>query len=98
MIVGSKADHKALKSKSSYVPGALTAHHPELHVIEGVQPPALTVIPYSIRLAFYDTPQLLLDTISSGTVVEITKKLKELFIQPSIDTGLYGQFFQTLLW
>ncbi|KAK0204297.1 P-loop containing nucleoside triphosphate hydrolase protein [Desarmillaria ectypa] len=98
LIVGSKADHKALKPKSAYVPRERTSRHPELSIVEGVRPPALTVIPYSIPLPFADIPNPLLDTISSGTVSEITRKLKELFLPQSIDTNSYGRFYQVLLW
>ncbi|KAK0452091.1 uncharacterized protein EV420DRAFT_691604 [Desarmillaria tabescens] len=98
LIVGSKADYKALKPKSAYVSRERTTRHPELNIVEGVRPPALTVIPYSITLPFADIPKPLLDTISSGTVSEITKKLKDLFLPPSIDTSSYGRFYQVLLW
>lgn len=98
LIVGSKADYKALKSKSPYVPKERTTRHPELNIVEGVRPPALTVIPYSITLPFADIPKPLLDTISSGTVSEIKKKLRELFLPQNFDTGSYGRFFQLLLW
>ncbi|KAK0229484.1 RNA helicase [Armillaria nabsnona] len=98
LIVGSKADYKALKSKSPYVPKERTTCHPELNIVEGVRPPALTVIPYSITLPFADIPKPLLDTISSGTVSEIKKKLKDLFLPQNLDTGSYGRFFQLLLW
>ncbi|PBK68587.1 RNA helicase [Armillaria solidipes] len=98
LIVGSKADHKALKPKSAYVPRERATRHPELNVVEGVQPPALTVIPYSIPLSFANIPKPLLDTISSGTVPEITKKVKELFLPQTFDGGSYGRFYQILLW
>ncbi|KAG7441319.1 P-loop containing nucleoside triphosphate hydrolase protein [Guyanagaster necrorhizus] len=98
LIVGSKADHKALKPKSAYIPTERTTRHPELQIVEGVRPPALTVIPYSITLPFADIPKPLLDTISSGTVPEITKKVKELYLPQSIDGASYGRFYQILLW
>ncbi|KAK0437214.1 RNA helicase [Armillaria borealis] len=98
LIVGSKADHKALKPKSVYVSRERTTRHPELNIVEGVRPPALTVIPYSITLPFADIPKPLLDTISSGTVSEIKRKLQQLFLPHNFDTGSYGRFFQLLLW
>ncbi|KAK0477928.1 P-loop containing nucleoside triphosphate hydrolase protein [Armillaria novae-zelandiae] len=98
LIVGSKADYKSLKAKSPYIPKERTTRHPELNIVEGVRPPALTVIPYSITLPFADIPKPLLDTISSGTVSGIKKKLQELFLPRNFDTGSYARFFQLLLW
>ncbi|KAK0204309.1 P-loop containing nucleoside triphosphate hydrolase protein [Desarmillaria ectypa] len=98
IIVGNAVAHKALQPKTPYVPCKQTTRHPETVVMKGIKPPALSVIPYVVELPKADTPKNILATLSTGSVAEITQRLREVFLPPTIEGVAYGKYYKHLIW
>ncbi|KAF8621326.1 hypothetical protein AX15_007864 [Amanita polypyramis BW_CC] len=97
-IVGSKTDHEALKAKAPYTIQPRTTREPELKVIEGVQPPSTTAVPYVGRLPLAPIPSRLLSTLSSGTTGDIITRIRRTYLPKEFNSETYGRFYKYLLW
>ncbi|KAG7441318.1 RNA helicase [Guyanagaster necrorhizus] len=98
IIVGDSAAHKALQPKTQYVPRKRTTRHPETTVVEGERPPALGAVLYIVKLPKYDIPKNLYATLATGSVSEVAKRLREMFLPPTIEGASYGRHFRHLIW
>lgn len=97
-IVGSKADHEALKPIIPYTVQPRTTREPELKVVEGVHPPSSKAIPYIGRLPLALIPSHLLSTLSSGTTGEIIARIRRAYLPRQFNSETYAKFFKHLLW
>lgn len=98
ITVGDSAAHKALQPKAPYVPKIRTTRHPETKVVEGEKPPALGAVPYVVKLPKFDIPKNLLTTLATGSVPETVRRLREIFLPPTIEGASYGRHFRHLIW
>ena len=98
-IVGNKAEHKELRPKAPYVPRSRSNRTPVLEVIEGVKPPATSVIPYVVPLPKAPIPTRVRNILSSrDSVAKITGQIRNTFIPQVLDSSTYGQHYKHLLW
>lgn len=98
IIVGDSAAHKALEPKAPYIPKKRMARHPETKVVEGERPPALGAVPYVVKLPKFDIPKNLHATLATGSVPETVRRLREMFLPPTIEGASYGRYFRHLIW
>lgn len=98
IIVGDSAAHKALEPKAPYIPKKRMARHPETKVVEGERPPALGAVPYVVKLPKFDIPKNLHATLATGSVPETVRRLREMFLPPTIEGASYGRHFRHLIW
>ncbi|KAK0191915.1 RNA helicase [Armillaria mellea] len=98
IIVGDSAAHKALQPKAPYIPKKRTTRHPETKVVEGEKPPALGAVPYVVKLPKFDIPKNLHATLATGSVPETVRRLREMFLPPTIEGASYGRHFRHLIW
>ncbi|KAF8341944.1 RNA helicase [Amanita rubescens] len=97
-IVGSKADHEALKPIAPYTVQPRTTREPELKIVEGVQPPSTQAVPYIGRLPLALIPSHLLSTLSSGTTGEIIARIRRAYLPREFNSETYARLFKHLLW
>jgi len=98
-VVGDKALHEQLKPKKPYIPRARSARKEIKEVVEGVQPPALKVIPYVAALPKAGIPVPLRKLLEgSESIGRISKQLKSAFLPATLNGKTYGRFFKHLLW
>ena len=98
VIVGNRRDHELLKPKAPFVPRKRTTREPETEVIEGVLPPSLKAIPYVVKLCFADIPKDLSVSLSTGSLAEVTARVRRVFLPQSWDSNTYARHFKNLLW
>lgn len=98
-VVGNKAEHEALQPKAPYVPRSRSNRTPVLEVVEGVKPPATSIIPYVGPLPKALIPDRLRNILSgTDSVAEITSQIENAFISKVLNSSSYGQRFSHLLW
>ncbi|KAF8804655.1 RNA helicase [Phlegmacium glaucopus] len=98
-IVGNKAEHEELRPKAPYVPRSRSNRIAVLEVVEGVKPPATSIIPYVVPLPQAPIPDRLRSILSGkDSVAKITGQIKNIFIPRDLDSSSYGQHFKHLLW
>jgi len=97
-IVGSKADHELLKPKAPYVPRTRQTRQPETTVVEGVLPPALNVIPWKVSLPHAEIPRHVSAILSRGSLVDIIKNVRTVFLPRVLNSDSYARHFKHLLW
>jgi helicase MOV-10 len=97
-VVGSKADHEALKPIAPYIVQPRTTREPGLRVIEGVAPPSAQAVPYIGKLPLALIPPHLLSTLSSGTTGDIITRVQRTFLPRQFNSETYARFFKYLLW
>ncbi|KAF9457917.1 P-loop containing nucleoside triphosphate hydrolase protein [Collybia nuda] len=97
-IIGNKADHQLLRPKAPYVPRERLERQPVLSVVEGIAPPTLTVIPYAFKLPAANIPKPLLSTLSHGSVSEMIRNVRRMFLPSVLDSDSYARHFKHLLW
>jgi helicase MOV-10 len=98
-IIGSKADHEALRPRAPYVPRSRSTRHDIRDIVEGVRPPALKSIRYigSLPKAVIP-PRLKALLFGSEGRKAILKNLEELFIPREFNSKTYANRFKYLLW
>ena len=98
-IVGNKGEHEALQPKTPYVPRSTSKRSPIIEVIEGIKPPATSVIPYVVRLPKAHIPTPLEDILSSKlSVTKMTERIKSVFMPLNFDSKSHGRHFKNLIW
>lgn len=98
-IVGSKADHKALRPSVPYVARKRGNRQREDHVVEGVAPPSLKAIPYVGKLPLALVPSPLVNLLRGpGRVEEKIDDVRTMFIPQQLNVETYGRHFKHLLW
>jgi len=98
-IVGNAADHEALAPKVPYTPRTRSTSKPIKKFVEGVKPPALNAIPYTVKLPRAAIPSRLASVLSSpdGTA-QIVSQIRKRFLPGVLDSKSYGPYFKQLLW
>lgn len=98
-IVGDKSEHEELRAKIPYVPRSISKRSPVREVVEGIKPPAASVIPYVKKLPKADIPASL-EKILSGkeSVAKMIARIKDVFKPHIFNRQTYGQHFKRLLW
>jgi helicase MOV-10 len=100
-IVGRKDDHEELKpiTPHSYTLRSMSRRSPILEVVEGIKPPATSVIRYVGRLPKAYIPTDLEKILSSeDSVAKVTDRIKSSFIPQVFNCKSHGQHFKYLLW
>jgi helicase MOV-10 len=99
-IVGNKGEHEALKPKTPYIPRSTSSKRsPILEVIEGIKPPAASIIPYVGRLPRANIPAPLEKVLTSkDSVAKVTARIKSAFMPKAFNSVSHGQHFKNLLW
>ncbi|KAJ7598461.1 P-loop containing nucleoside triphosphate hydrolase protein [Mycena floridula] len=98
IIVGSKAEHESLKPTAPYKPRKRSARPAETEVVEGVAPPSLKAIPYVTALPKSPIPKRLAAILSTGTVADALRQIREVFLPSHLNSGTYASYFKYLLW
>ena len=98
-IVGNKGEHEALQPKTPYVPCLMSKRSPIIEVIEGIKPPATSVILYVVQLPKAHIPTPLEDILSSKlSAAKMTACIKSVFMPLNFDSKSHGQLFKNLIW
>ena len=98
-IVGNKGEHEELQPKTPYVPRSTSKRSPVLEVVEGIKPPASSVIPYVGRLPKAHIPTPLEKVLTSkDSEAKMTARIKSSFIPQTFNSKSHGQLFKHLIW
>lgn len=98
-IVGSKADHEALKASTPYLPRKQTTRVAETSVTKGIPPSTAEAIPYTIRLPYAGIPKGLLKVLDGvSSPKNQLQKIKDGHFPTSLTPENHAHYFKTLLW
>lgn len=98
-IIGSRADHEALRPRAPYVPRPRSARYDIKDIVGGVQPPALKAIRYVGSLPKAVIPPRLKALLSGSEGKKaVLKNLNDLFIPKDFNSKTYSNRFKYFLW
>jgi len=114
VIVGSRADHAALKPTAPYVPRKRTNRAPASEVVPGVvslsrtrqgqfllgsqAPESNAVIRWVVPLPHAEIPTHISLALKHGSTRVQVENIKNTALPRSFDAATYGRHFKTLLW
>jgi helicase MOV-10 len=97
-IIGNKEEYERLKPTAPYIPRPRTLREPEKSVVEGERPPAMGAVPYVVPLPKADIPARLAAALGTGSVKQILKDVKSIFLPKEFNSETYGRHFKYLAW
>lgn len=98
VIVGDSQLHQQLKAKAPYIPRRPATREPEMNVVQGVKPPALSVITYTTQLPRPEIPPHLSKTLNASSSPWHAQKIKDMFLSLPLHQENHGDFFKILMW
>jgi hypothetical protein len=99
VVVGSKAEHEALRPRIPYAPRPRTARDAVTTTVKGVAPPATNAIPYVGALPRALPPAQLLAVLNrSEPAKKQVDHVKRVHLPQELSSSTYARNFKTLLW